>query len=183
MLVVQEIETVWTKQSRGAPGAVARNAVPDRLRFTPPPGRVEGLEHLAVYLEKDGFVVRESLRSIDAEAALQYGCVRLVGDLNRLGAFWQYDPGIAGAPKRKSTAKEIFDLTVGQWGSVRYNGRMVDYGGWWYRQVVLNVGIFASVTGDEFLARKPDCIYDRWRALRKNRRRSLESTENPLPRS
>lgn len=37
-LLIQHIETIWTKRSRGGDGARARNAVPETLELPAPPG-------------------------------------------------------------------------------------------------------------------------------------------------
>src|SRR5262245_43942324 len=145
MVVIQEVHTSWTKDSRGAPGATARNAVPERLAFTTSVGHHAVLEHLARYGEESGFVASETVTSYDAPASLRYGCVRVVVDDSRVQVIWRYDPGYIGAPERdEGPPKEAFVVSLGQWGRVRYNGRLTsDEGGWWYRKVVLNVGIFA----------------------------------------
>src|SRR5262245_14038081 len=165
MVVVQEIQTSWTKDSRGAPGAVARNAVPERLAFTPSAGRHTVLEHLARYGEESGFVASVTVTSYDAPASLRYGCVPLVVDDSRVQVMWQYDSGYIGAPVRDGPPKEAFVVSVGQWGCLRYNGRLTYDEGWWYRKAVLNVGIFDAPTGSEFLAREPDFTYDQMARL------------------
>ena len=161
MVVIQEVQTSWTKDSRGAPGAVARNAVPERLSFIPSAGHHAILEHLARYGEESGFVASETVMSYDTPASLRYGCVRLVVANSRVQVMWRYDPGYIGAPERdEGPPKEAFVVSVGQWGCVRYNGRLSSDEGWWYRKVILNVGIFAAPTGSEFLVREPDFKYD-----------------------
>jgi hypothetical protein len=162
MVVTQEVSTSWAKDSRGAPGAVARNAVPERLAFIPPVGHPAVLERLARYGEESGFVASETVASYDAPASLCYGCVRLVVADSRIQVMWLSDPSYIGAPGRdEGPPKEAFVVSVGQWGYVRYNGRLTYEEGWWYRKVVLNVGIFAAPTGSEFLVREPDFTYDK----------------------
>jgi len=160
MVVIQEVNTSWTKDSRGAPGAVARSAVPERLAFMPSVGHRAVLEHLARYSEESGFVPSETVTSYDAPASLRYGCVRLVVEDSHVQVMWLYDAGYIGAPGREGPPKEAFVVSIGQWGYVRYNGRLTYDEGWWYRKVVLNVGIFAAPTGSEFLVRQPDFTYD-----------------------
>jgi hypothetical protein len=70
MVVIQEAHTSWTKDSRGAPGAIARNAVPERLAFIPSVGRHGVFERLARYIEESGFVASETVTIYGAAASL-----------------------------------------------------------------------------------------------------------------
>jgi hypothetical protein len=165
MVIIQEILTTWTKTSRGAPGAVARGKVPERMSFAAAATESAILEHMAYFNEHGGFVARETTQQYAAPATLAYGCTRLQVEVDRVAVTWRYDSGYIGAPGRDGSTKEVFVVRPGQWGRVRYNGRLTEDEGWWYRKIVLNVGIFASGSGSEFLANEPDFTYDQMARL------------------
>jgi hypothetical protein len=110
--------------------------------------------------EEDGFVARETVSSYALPASVRYGWVRLVIDSECVRVIWRGDPGYLGAPSRDGPEKEAFVVGAGSWGRVRYNGRLTEDEGWWYRKIVLNVGNFGSASGDDFLTRDPDFSFD-----------------------
>jgi hypothetical protein len=66
MIIVQHIETRWTKASRGVPGAGLRNAVPRALPLEPVPEPVSGIYlHRVSADEADGFALRQVTASIE----------------------------------------------------------------------------------------------------------------------
>ncbi len=77
-----------------------------------------------------------------------------------LNVYYQWD-WKQGAPARSSYKHEAFCVSIGEWGRVRYNGRLTDYdnGTWWYEKWVYNIGLFQSPPLNVFLMTEPQHIY------------------------
>jgi hypothetical protein len=88
ILIMQQLHIVWTKASRGGPGAVQRNGVPEVAKV--PLQRVEArhpMLHQIVYRECDGFLPDERLVQDPTVRPLQVGCVTIddAGETRRMG--------------------------------------------------------------------------------------------------
>ena len=147
MTLVQEITVWWTKTSRSAPGAAARNAVPElfALPFRPATmGRFDVVHHGVLVREWTGFDVPEE--AVEGHPVLEgrpfrLGCVRVEPGLDVVEVVYAYDFACGGAPERTSRPRRVLRLRAGQWGRVVYNGRFEDRGTgeWLYKKVVANV--------------------------------------------
>src|SRR5215831_12587599 len=104
-IIVQKIQTIWTKKSRGAPGAVLRNAVPVALPL--PVDRVSDnsvlFEHCVSFREFDHFSSpSEVVASLESSRSAVYGCVRLELGADGLSVIWAYTDSCGGAPLQDS---------------------------------------------------------------------------------
>lgn len=130
---IQTIETHWTKNSRGNPGASKRNSVPELL-----PVRTDASCH--------GIILQEILfhEYHDDFTTASYGRVRKINEnqVRQAGldfsfkndsleiAFWNEQ----GFKKRAGT------LSIGTWGQIKTNWRTLDFEGeWWYYKRVYNI--------------------------------------------
>lgn len=144
MIAIQRIVTEWTKRSRGAPGAVRRNAVAEAFQL-PSAGRAEVLVHQVVAGEKNDFAVQQTSTDLTlAEAGLNTSAgVRLeMADRQLVVAgvtdvwcqcFTVYPPRLD---------RTVLRLEIGQWGRWRLNFRLwEDFGRneWLYQKWVVNV--------------------------------------------
>lgn len=167
--VVQCIDTDWTKQSRGAPGANKRNAIPHALRLPleqRPPGECSLIEHSSSFYESRGFedpLLSVSFESIKLGQTIRYGAVHVQKEADRLRVSWIYTPEDAGAPLRPQKKKDVFELALNQWGRVIYNGRFSGMEGsfWWYHRKVLNIGAFDQPAASAFVATEPHVVLDK----------------------
>jgi len=168
-ILIQRIMTVWTKKSRGAPGSVRRNAVPDAVilplrRF--PQNDFVLLEHQITFHENTGFEnpseAASVLQSLGEQNAKRYGCVNVHSTVDGLQISWNYEPLDAGLPDR-TRANWTSSLSLNRWVRVTYNGRYsLDWeGGWWYEKKVVNIGLFDNPTERVFLEANPIMILDR----------------------
>lgn len=166
--IVQCIDTDWTKQSRGSPGAIKRNATPQALRL-PLEERSRGcsfIEHRSRFDERRDFEdphLSISFESLAPGRTLRYGGVQVVKEDNRLRVSWIYTPEDAGMPPRPQKRNDVFELTLNQWGRVIFNGRFNggEHAYWSYRKTVLNIGLFEEVAASVFVETMPDVVMDK----------------------
>jgi len=163
MIVVQKIELVWTKRSRGGEGAQRRAALPLAFELPAFPAG-DAAYHALLSHEHQGFEPRDlerrpSLPERDA-------CVLFErrGDGIRVGYQWS---GVCGAPRRAQVSPRwLMELRLGDYGRVLHNGRFSGENYWWYEQIVFNVAVAAEVTSDLFTRIAPSVTADLRERLR-----------------
>jgi hypothetical protein len=174
MILVQHIICSWSKASRGGPSAARRNAVPEALPLPDAGVGKRGdalIQHTASYGEGNDFA-SPSRDSFTAESAgvISIGCVRVEPLGGGARVAFEYDFRRAGMPPRethpRAQTKTDFELGVGEWGRVLYNGRFSsDEGGWWYQKTVVNVGCYDEVQAGVFVSTPPLYTVDRMASL------------------
>lgn len=134
--IVQVIETLWTTQSRGAPAANQRNAVPSMLAvpsFALDMSLV--LQHV-VYPERDGFRPQASAAvvGLSEEAAMSWRISVLTAEQGVEVRFW-------GMPMTETSgrAKDTLHLKANTWFQIIGNRRLAEERGWAYRRFVYNI--------------------------------------------
>lgn len=159
MIVVQELQTWWTKLSRGAPAAVARNATRVALRI-PEAARVSQLGplvHRVRFDESDSFApnTRDVPAGISAQRPVP--CVRLIErERGVLLVNFEWEALTCGAPRRPRG--EPIHLKEGQCCRVVFNGRHGSERQWWYHHTVVNIAQLARPNADIFLEIAPCTI-------------------------
>jgi hypothetical protein len=157
MLIVQRIQTEWTKKSRGGEPATFRNTVPEAL---PLPSLVDegadGIVHDVRHRECDDFRPQAAVRPAGFDRTCQLGSLWLYRQVDRLAVRFVWSWHETGAPERKS--HDAFVLEPGQWGRLKCNGRFSDHdsGAWWYRQDTFNVAWIQDFDPNRFLNTMPD---------------------------
>ena len=174
MILVQHVTSSWSKASRGGPSAARRNAVPEALLLPKAAVGKRGnalIQHTASYGEDNDFV-SPSHDSLTAESAgvIRIGCVRVEPLDGGARVAFEYDFRVAGMPPRDAhqmaKARADFELAVGEWGRVLYNGRFSsDEGGWGYQKTVVNVGCHDEVQAEAFVSTRPLYTIDRMASL------------------
>jgi len=155
MLVVQHIQVIWTKASRGAPGAVQRNAVPEVFEL--PPAIVgqtaDLLVHQVIVRESNAFTPRIGDVVNEVLAPLALGMLEL-----------RPEEGLARVVTRDGPTLVV---PLGEWGRIRTNCRHSDYdtGQWYYSKDVVNVAVCARPDRGLFQG-EPDQYVDAERRLR-----------------
>ena len=155
MIVVQLIEVIWTKASRGAPASCVRNSVPSAMPLLPTTG--EYIYQRQLFRERDGFKgelvesrVSDSIPHVEGE--LRFYPQK---DLLRLGLGYS---GKTGKPVRSATNSAL-TIEEGQLARLITNGRHTSYSGQWYRQATYNVSLVGEVYPDLFINREPDRLF------------------------
>ena len=161
---IQAICVRWHKGERGGPEAVRRNQVSEALKmppFEPISQSPSYVKHEAVLAADNGFTapVRNSVE-VTACEPVKHGGVSLAFAGDVLNVYHQWDRS-QGAPERSSYKHKAFCVSIGEWGRVRYNGRLsLDWDSYWsYEKWVYNIGLFQSPPLNVFLKTEPKHIY------------------------
>lgn len=166
--VVQKLMTRWTKAFRGNEGAAKRNSTPSELRvpLTAHPQEGKLLLHSASYWQRPGFdAPEENFEILEPKRPFRMGCVVVEFVPSGLHTTYRYDPRDVGAPYRTDFPRE-FDLKLGEWLQIIYNGRFSEEGSWYYQKVVMNVGLFEQLDTEVFLHSQPKKTFSDLQVLR-----------------
>ncbi len=156
-LHVQIIRTIWTKQSRGAPGATARARVP--LSLPVPPSVVRRGE---LTVEVHNFYEPNFARPLNSKSerlnltenfVYKKGVFSLNWNGERALTAWQSSH--VGAPTPPFAAEKMGRLEVAPDSCVRlhWQERLSDFdnGNWWYEKTVVNVARCDAEWNADFL--------------------------------
>ena len=157
IIIVQVVETWWTKRSRGGSLAVARRAVPDVAEIPYPQRQIlEGSAHYhhLTYQERDDFLLPQDTVSV-RPVPLRLVGVTIDAVADHVQVQYKWDCG-CGAPERGWVRKE-FSLALNEWGQVTHNGRFSDFDGgqWSYHRWSVNVGVVETFSPALFTTHSP----------------------------
>jgi hypothetical protein len=167
MIVVQEIITWWTKQSRSGRVATLRNALPHELvlPWVPEiPSTPALLHHTIRFDEAREF--RDPQHEMEVQDVVScrnmyFGCVRISWDSDIVHVNYTYDMIRGGAPERYGGPRQVFSLSHGEWGRVAYNGRwssLTGHGDWKYKQTVVNIAFVDQIKNTIFVG-EPKTVF------------------------
>ena len=164
--ILQQIDTQWTKASRGGEGARRRNESPTELALPLSGFAKPAAMHILDIFEWYGFELRERVECWDSIGEIRHPFLDIQAEDNIVQVRFRRNPqnwAIAnrtyvddnGQPVLEA---EAFVLRTDEWGRIRFNARFtdIDTGEWYYQHIVCNVGCFPSVQLDRFLATKPN---------------------------
>jgi hypothetical protein len=164
MILVQEITTIWSKQSRGGPLAAARKCGARNLSaclrtYAPTAGGLPA--HTIAFGEATDFAhPREQVMSYTLTEELRFGCVSITPIGDQVQVIYTYDMGCGGAPQRYGLPQLAFTLHQNEWGQILYNGHFLEEYTWTYRKHVCNIGVFEQVEAEVFVRRPPKHCHD-----------------------
>lgn len=149
--LIQVIETSWTGASRGAPGSVARSAVPERV--TVPDCALDDalLLHLVVFDEGRQFAAG------DARPLLRFAQQheeRFPLAVRADGAGAQVDYFGYQAQRRPRKAVSSLLLEPNNWVRIVANCRVAQETAWVYRKLVFNIVHGPAYRANELMASK-----------------------------
>ena len=150
MIIVQKIQTHWTKASRGIPNSKLRNSVPRRLELPYIENDAAIFVHEVKATEDNGFKLESETLAIPNPK--KYWSFEFTESGNRLNVFFRYSYHEHGAPNRGGVRRNLINLSKGETASFHINGRFTYYSGQWYRQYFVNIGYGVSET-DVFLSK------------------------------
>ena len=144
MIIIQEIETTWSKKSREANKASIRNSVPEAFDI---PNNKEDINIYQLYRYEEETEFKDPKIKIekfnDKKLNNFFGALRLYYENNILKVKYTYSPENVGAPERTVYPKEVLSLKSGEWGRVIYTGRFCgtysSYTEWFYKKEVFNI--------------------------------------------
>jgi hypothetical protein len=159
MIVIQRIETSWTKISRGMPKAATRNAVP-RVMEVPLTSPLKGelYVHAVKAKEQDNFALSEEVFVSDE---LEYRDLAFVKREDYIEVLFTYNYYSHGKPNRGGRRRTLFNLREEEMGAFHINGRITTYSGQSYVQHSIHIGNYASFEEDAFTGREPTVVVDR----------------------
>jgi hypothetical protein len=155
MIVVQHIEVIWTKASRGAPAATVRNRLPQALPHLPGAGNETYLFRHHRFDESNAFAVTLiEARTADAPPRREGELLIALRPDGALTLGLRHT-GITGKPPRRERP-QLLTLALGERGRLVVNGRQADYAGQRYRRATYNVVQTDSAPPDLFTAGEPE---------------------------
>lgn len=150
--LIQLIETHWTKRSRGAPGAVARNAVPEIVRLPAITHSDLVLIQRAAFSEHDQF----------AHPATQDFAPFTPADSSQYHLEISHQDGAAkvrffGTPYLTTSGRPASDalLMPDSWLRIIANVRLSTHDSWSYRKFVFNIVHAPSGDANALVASQP----------------------------
>lgn len=135
--LIQLIETHWTRRSRGAPEAAARNAVPELLRFPAVELAESVLLQQIAFHERDGFAPQPlpDFRVFAPNDATRHRLtVEHRGDVAELRYF-----GTSFTQKSPPHPTDVLRLEPGSWLRIVGNRRTAHDEFWSYEKFVFNI--------------------------------------------
>lgn len=149
-LIVQCIETCWTKVSRGAPGATSRNAVPQLLPLRVPDELTVTEEaaalHHVVFSEAAGFSEPSHQARVVGVSSLPSECGISVESSGASLAVSFVGP----KSRPREHPRQAFVLQPTEWGQLVYNWRVPEERTWSYHKRAVNIGFRCKSTEDLF---------------------------------
>ncbi|WP_425396174.1 hypothetical protein [Aeoliella sp.] len=166
-VVLQHIETIWTKTSRGGEGARRRNAVPEAVELPTLEAEHPFVLHHAVFGERNEFARVDRCLSADAFDDLGLKLLSIEIDEEQLSLRYHRD-GFNFITSSPYPCKYPITLTHDAWGRLAYNARHsdCDTGDWWYEKHVFNIGWLEDWTPRVFLDGAPEKEYREMAQLR-----------------
>ena len=163
LFIIQVINIIWTNKSRGHPGSVLRNKIPDKFKLPNKPilkSSNSSLFHYFYIAERYNFIPKESIEFISTQAHHKAHCITLQKDGT---VFYRHDYDGGGKPQRQyyNKSRELFKIKLDEWGQIKYNGRFVciDTGKWWYEQKTHNIACTSDYQKKIFFNSSPNHSY------------------------
>jgi hypothetical protein len=158
MLVVQIVEILWTKATRGAPRANERAALPRQFTLSGQTGAYVAERHRLAEWEAN--FASQPVR-VDVKPAVpgSEGELRITQGHDGNVHLGLNGTSSGGQPRRAFIAD---GLVVKPGGYVRLlvNARHTSYSGQWYSETVFNVAMGQHISANRFLSAEPDQILD-----------------------
>jgi hypothetical protein len=154
---VQWVRVTWTKASRGAPGATARNAVPRAVALpsSPPNPGTALVAHYVDAAEADRFAPVQRVEEHPGPVRLR----RLRISAGPTGPSVQLDQELSGEPRRPHRPGPVL-LTPDEWLCWRINWRFAWHDGWTYQADTIHLRRVEQWRPDLFLDGVPTRTID-----------------------
>lgn len=159
ILIVQHIQTLWTKASRGMPQAAKRSAVP-RILSVP---YIEVPQNGVIIHEVNHYEFTQFQAQVNTYAADQlftYWDLHFQTNASAIDIFFNYATHRTGLPLRGGHMRKLFTLKPKQIGAFHINGRYASYESFWYEQHCINMAYVEKLNSLVFMNRKPDFLLD-----------------------
>ncbi len=166
-VIIQHIHTVWTKKSRGGEGARVRNAIPKAMLLPTDFNSAPFMLHHAVFSEFSNFSQTDERKSAVGFEQLNIRDMEISPTEDQLKIRLLRD-GYNAAKISPYPFADVFELSLGEWGQLTYNGRYIcrSTGNWWYEQSTYNIGRVEKLDPRLFVSIRPDHSYSELAKLR-----------------
>ncbi len=157
MIWVQQVDILYTKASRGAPAATARNRLPRAFAMHVHGEDVFSFEYYRL-LEWKRFTATIEKTGCANSPPGRYNdlAIRLVGKALLLGLRWNSS---IGQPPRRD-AIDAVELQEGMTAKLIINGRFTSYSGQYYTEATYNVAYGDDLSPDVFAGHAPNALLD-----------------------
>jgi hypothetical protein len=157
MVWVQQVDILYTKSSRGAPAATARNKLPRAFSMQTSGHARYAFEHYRM-LEWEDFVPKVTESGTVPSAPGHQGdlVIEASEDIVRLGLRWNR---LIGQPRRYAQLNAMA-LRKGQSARLMINGRYTNHSGQFYTEATYNVAFSDTLRPDVFLGLTQPLLLD-----------------------
>ncbi|MCZ8256272.1 MAG: hypothetical protein O9327_11465 [Polaromonas sp.] len=153
MLIVQVVEILWTKATRGAPGSNLRAALPRQFAIDLMDSPYT-LQHVRM-AEWEDFSPRLVKREVKSFVPRIEGALAIQEDGNASFRLGLIGNPLGGKPYRYPVNQAVM-LKPNESARLVINGRHTSYSGQWYSEYVYNVTSGTVIVADRFLRKAPD---------------------------
>lgn len=155
-IVIQHIQTIWTKASRGGEGARQRNLLPIAMELPHFSRLGQFYLHHVTFAEHNSFQPQE--RTDITRTFLELDLKVLALSVRKSIQVRFHRDSYNAAKPTNYALHAPFELEQEQWAQIVYNGRFTDFdtGNWWYEKHAYNIGWFNPLERDRFVQTKPD---------------------------
>ena len=157
MIWVQQVDILYTKESRGAPQSTERNRLPRAFAMLGTGDDAFYFEHYELLEWKD-FVpeLQEGSTAVSPPRSKNSLAIELSENSLTLGLTWKSS---IGQPRRHNKPKAL-TIKPGQTARLSINGRYTSYSGQTYTEATYNVAFGDSIANDVFITAEPDSVFD-----------------------
>jgi hypothetical protein len=145
-IIIQLIETSWTKRSRGNPGASIRNRVPELVEFLETPKSDPILLLVVKFTERNNFstVTKVSIDNFTDQDAERWN-IRIVQPHES-----PVEIAFFGGPSSEQTGKpvDVVHLQRDTWVQIMSNRRISEEWDWTYKKYVYNIVHCGALTAN-----------------------------------
>jgi hypothetical protein len=162
-LYIQRVIVIWTKESRGMPGAELRNRCPQNFRLSNVECHALTNEGyiLVIMREVDKFVPAHSIELYKQESKKELPAVTIRQPKNVTPVVkYEYNTYLVGAPDRSNRPAISCEVKPGELIRVKYNGRFSEPSNEWYYQLNVSNIVFANQVKPEMFMAKPDHVIE-----------------------
>jgi hypothetical protein len=153
MLVVQVVEILWTKATRGAPRSNERVMLPRVFPIASGRGECMVQRHRIAEWEEFSPKLVKAGESLPLPGGVDV--LRISRHSNGSFTLGVLGTPNAGQPKRRPIQRAV-DVASGQYVRITINARHTTYSGQYYSETVYNVACGEEVEGNRFLLGPPD---------------------------
>jgi hypothetical protein len=166
MLLIQEIKTVWTKQTRGAKGSTLRNKLPNAFEVKTPHAGVNAIDclhQLIIFREAEAFKQPyHTVKTLALKPTQRFGIAHIQPLVDTYQVVFDFDSYYSYQDYKKPT---VVELVLDKFLQVAYQARLQQFDNAWYEKTVLNIAWVDRFDSTIFTHGKPLAKYEHYPIL------------------